>query len=290
VYGTKVNDNPTKGDNPILAFFRQEYVQQNILDLVDAGKFRALYNIFAKKQVAHSDFYEKSNAHDYNIIYCQDLYKKSPSEMSEYLELQKSVLSPNADSWPDSKLLENRKIFFTSTKFESSLNLEDDQNASRRAQIVMKYEGNDIPYAYASDTKLNSIEVAKAASGKASETTSSVSDSGQSKLVDTLNKLGGGAGSSATLVYKYAAILSLTFTSDSEDAKEALKNKVFNGITKDKIEAASGVLGEKKIMPRGRLNKVDADTLVLKIMKSIDGYSSKPAAAESETTADSKVA
>ena len=95
--------------NPILAFLKTKFAQELLkTKLLNINTFKAIYNAVAKRLVADSQFVAEN---DYNIIYCRDLYTKSPSEMIEYLETQQSILSPTASKYTAKDLLRNRKIF-----------------------------------------------------------------------------------------------------------------------------------------------------------------------------------
>jgi hypothetical protein len=240
--------------NPLLAFVAQEWVQKNLLltDLLNASTFRAIYNALATRQVAGSEFLK---ANDYNIIYCRDLYSKSATEMANYLELQKSVLDPNAETGKyTTATLRNRKVFFQIKNLNGK-----DLNPSRSASKLSDISDDKVPKARGTSTKLNGLDFVKKASGKDLEPTTSLSGAKQDALVKLLQ----------TPATKYAAILALAMTTNSSQAKEALKKDIFNTLSSDDVRNATVSLASRDIMPKGKLNKSDADSLVAKIIASL---------------------
>jgi hypothetical protein len=239
--------------NPLLAFVRQGWVQKYLLQpgLLNANTFRAIYNALATRQVAGSEFLKDN---DYNIIYCRDLYSKSASTMAEYLELQKNILNPNAKTGNyAAATLKNRKVFF-------QINIgSKDLNPSRNATKLSSIAEDKVPKAKDPATKLNSLEFVKEASGKNLDPTTSLSGDKQDILVKQLQ----------TPAVKYAAILALALTTDSTQAKEALKKDIFGTVSSDDIRNATVSLASRDIMPKGKLNKTDADALVAKIVSSL---------------------
>lgn len=238
--------------NPLLAFVAQDWVQTELLltDLLNASTFRAIYNALVKRQVASSEFLATNN---YNILYCRDLYTKSATEMSEYLELQKTVLKPNAEEYSKTLLLNNRKTFF-------KIAIKDvDQHPDKLAAKLTDVPNNRVPKATNAATKLNNLKLAKLISGKAPELTTNLSSDKQDSLVKQLQ----------TPATKYAAILALALTTDSPEAKKALSKDIFGTLSSDDILNATKALASRDIMPKGKLNKADADALVAKIVSSL---------------------
>ncbi len=243
-----------KGGNPILAFVNQEYVQKHLLipGLLNANTFKAIYNAVAKKLVADSEFFSER---DYNIIYCKNLYTKSPAEIEKYLRLQsdENLLKTPATIYSAAAQAKN-KIVFLYTKEISELNPE------KRADEI-KADTDDLTNPYADinkvyDATLNSYELAQLIAGKAKRPTTSLSTEKQEELVKKLNHDS----------ERYAAVLALSMTTDSTVAKDAL-NK-FGGIQADKVLGAFRRLITDNIIPKGQLNSTDADALVTKILAS----------------------
>ena len=244
---------PTR--NPILAFMRQGYVQKHLLQpgLLNANTFRAIYNALVTKQVAGSEFLKENN---YNIIYCRDLYSKSASEMSKYLDLQKLILNPSASEGNGYNTLKNRKTFFyIDIKLKNK-----DQNPVHKIAQLPKISEDRVPNATDINTKLNSLAFVKEACRVSDmDPTTNLSSEKQDELVKYLQ----------TPAIKYAAILALALTTDSSEAKETLSKDIFGTLPADEVLKATKTLASKDIMPKGKLNKTDADALVAKIVASI---------------------
>ena len=240
--------------NPILAFMRQGYVQKYLLQpgLLNANTFRAIYNTLVLRQVAGSEFLA---ANDYNIIYCRDLYTKSASEMSKYLELQKNILKLDGKTYSEDTLIKNRKVFFY-----IDISLENgDQNPNKKVAKLSDVSEDKVPSAKNSTTKLNSLKFAELVNGKKLEPTTDLSGSKQDNLVKQLQ----------TPAAKYAAILALSLTTDSSEAKNTISKDIFGTLQPDEVLKAIQALASRGIMPKGKLNKTDADSLVAKIVASL---------------------
>ena len=241
--------------NPILAFVRRDYVQKALLQpgLLNARTFRAIYNALVTRQVAGSEFLKENS---YNIIYCRDLYSKSASEMSKYLDLQKLILNPNASEDGDYNTLKNRKAFFyIDIKLKNK-----DQNPVHKVAQLPKISEDKVPNATDINTKLNSLTFVKEACKVVDmDPTTNLSGEKQDELVAHLQ----------TPAIKYAAILALALTTNSPEAKKALSKDIFGTLSADEVLKATKTLASKDIMPKGKLNKTDADALVAKIVASI---------------------
>lgn len=97
--------------NPILGFLLTPFGISLIKEkLLNINTFKALYNAVAKKLVAHTEFFKEN---DYNILYCRDLWQKSPTEIIMYLKKQNMVLPASTSSYSAASLDENRELFFT---------------------------------------------------------------------------------------------------------------------------------------------------------------------------------
>lgn len=119
VLGFKKDDPKTK-KNPIMAFIKQKYVQNNLINngLLNINTFKPIYNAVSKKLVANSEFF---NVNDYNIIYCKALYKKPAAEIEEYITLQSKVLGYSATSYPAELLKLNKKLFLAGASSNDTL-------------------------------------------------------------------------------------------------------------------------------------------------------------------------
>lgn len=95
--------------NPIYAFLLIPRVQEFLKkDLLNAETFKAVHNAVAKKYIADS---EMTQSNTYNIIYCIDLYKKTPRDMETYLNCQSKVLKRDASAYSKQTIEKNIKIF-----------------------------------------------------------------------------------------------------------------------------------------------------------------------------------
>ena len=237
------------GSNPILAFVRQEYVQTELLltGLLNTLTFKAIYNAVAKNLVADSEFFNKNN---YNIIYCKDLYTKSAAEMEKYLTLQSEILKGGTTSYSADIQVKNRKVFLQIETGE----ITKIASIEKRADKIKTDPNLAVPEA--SNAKLNSLALAALIAGKAKVPTTSMNKDTQDKLVKKLTHDSD----------KYAAILALSMNTDSAKAKEAL-NK-FGTVRADDVLKAFMRLITNNVIPKGQLNKTDADDLVTKILAS----------------------
>jgi hypothetical protein len=245
------NPEKVRGGNPILAFIRQEYVQTNLLKnkLLNADTFKAIYNAIAKKLVADSEFF---NVNKSNIIYCLNLYKKTPREMEEYLTLQSTILKPSG--YDASALERNRQVFL---HIEAITELDPE----KRSELILNPKNKKKIVSSVVGATLNNIKLARIINGELPTATSSLSVEQQDAVVSRLPKL----------VDKYAAVLSLSLSTESEHAKKALSNDIFGRVPSDSQEVLQALIGlaTKNILPKGKLNTNDADTLTDKILASI---------------------
>lgn len=243
----KIGFDPTT--NPVLAFLLLPFVNQGLLQtkLLNVNSFKAIYNAFAKKMVAYSQF-EKENT--YNIIYCPDLYKKPAKEIEEYLMLQKRVLSPTASVYKADDQIRNRKIFF-------ELFAEPDMNNLIKA--LSDIDSTKVPIA--KNATLNGIERAKALAERLGviKATNEVNlnNKEMSALITKLD----------TVDKKLAAILALSMSTDSKEAKQAVLSGKFKDVDMHKLVA--GAVQIASSISKGKLAEKDADTLVKALLSTI---------------------
>ena len=242
-----------KKTNPILAFVLQKYVQQNLLvnNRLNSQTFKAIYNAVANKYVVDSEFYK---ANDYNIIYCKDLYTKSPAEMEKYLKLQgkleASKLKFTDKVYSRATQNENKQVFI-STKI-SDKPVITDRAANIKATSPANFENLNVQ-----EAKLNSIELAEAILGAEQEKTIPLSNVAQDKIVKALD----------TLAKVYVVIQSLMLHSKSNKAREAIvvyRDK-FANLTQEQITASTEWLAKNNVLPREQIQLSDADALIDKV-------------------------
>jgi hypothetical protein len=246
---------PNNGGNPILAFVLQEYVIINLIKpgLLNANTFKAIYNAVAKQLVADSEFFAQNS---YNIIYCKNLYKKSPKEIEEYLTLQKSILKPSAEVYSANDQLDNRKTFLYIKGINNSIG-EEELNIIKRANAIKKLpDARKIPSVFKAD--LNSIELARQIHEGSNDYTIRRNADELDKIVEKL----------PDLASKFAAILLLC--TKSAEAKGALGHSKFRELNQRQIANAFIKLSSANVLPRGQLQKEDASLLVGKILATLE--------------------
>lgn len=243
--------NPAK--NPILGFIRQKRVVTSLIATkkLNVETFKAIYNAVANNLIAHSELIkEKPKNEEYNIIYCLDLYNKPVKEMLEYIKLQSQILKVSATQYTEADQLKNKRAFLYVDAIK-------EQEENKRATEINKLSNDQLPIV--ASAKLNTLTLARVIDGKVHTPTTSLGGKEQDKLVAQL----------VTLADKHAALLALVLTTQNVAAKNALNDTAFAGLSSDDKLKAAIALSEKGIMPKGQLNKTDADTLVAKIMASL---------------------
>jgi hypothetical protein len=222
-----------KNVNPILGFITDDTVIRNLIrtKLLNINTFKAIYNAIAKKLVAHSEFF---TANDYNIIYCQDLYRKSASEMETYLEAQKKILRVSASEYTKEAQDLNKKVFFYIA------NIAEMDIEKRKVAIAQLPVNATLPEASDPSTTLNSIDLINKLAGI---------DNTRNKTADTNKNSISLTGNTATVAQKlsnrantahaFAAIQYLSITTNTPEADKALQHQRFSGLTTEQIAAAT---------------------------------------------------
>lgn len=255
------------GGNPLLAFVKQKYVQEKLLstDLLNANTFRALYNAISKRQVAHSEFFK---VNDYNIIYCQALYKKSASEIAEYLEVQKNILGPTAKQYTQATLSKNKKAFFYIEKIDGIPNkinreLSTELNIEKRAALLkgINVEVKKLPDAWRTNTALNSLKLAKKVAGASITLDDTELDKSSHSRTENISKLVKELHSPADF---FAALQYISLTTKVPEADEALKNAKLQNIDSERIAQATTTI--KSIVSKSRISETEAKALVAVIL------------------------
>lgn len=141
-----------KETNPILAFFLQSYVQDNLLKtkLINTNTYKVLHNAIAKHTVADSEFMETS---DDNIIYCKNWYSFGLGDMDRYLKLQNTSLSGKATEYSADELLDNRRVLIDIGS--------EGQSPQEIAAEQLKADASAFPKFTDSDVKLNDLAIAE---------------------------------------------------------------------------------------------------------------------------------
>jgi hypothetical protein len=95
--------------NPFLAFLIRPFAKKMVLeDLLNAETFKGIYNAVAHEYLADSEFVQENS---YNILYCVDLYKQTPTDIEEYLRCQSAILKPSAPKYSEKTRAKNIQIF-----------------------------------------------------------------------------------------------------------------------------------------------------------------------------------
>ena len=239
-------DDPKSKHNPILAFIKQTHVQKLLIDgVLNANTFKGIYNAVAKNLVATSEFF---NTNTYNIIYCKDLYTKSAKEIEEYLKLQSSILEVSANAYDAAKQEFNRKIFINITDIT-------EPEPTKRAKLILSPNTKSVATTN-DNAKLNSLKLAKAICGKQESAAVALNSEDQKNIVDKLQ-------SKEALA---AAILAISMTTDSENAKKAIASGIFTNTDSAKVLTAASKIATSNILPKGKLQATDANAIVDKIL------------------------
>ena len=144
-------------ENPLLAFIQLEYVRKNIIGvgLLNHNTYKAIHTAIVKKLVPDSEFYHASA---YNILYCRNLYKKTPAVMVEYLTAQHSILDTTGNKITVAAQNANRRAFLQVAKPTGSL----DTQVKQQQEIA----DDNLPSMMATDAVLNDLDLAYAVAGK----------------------------------------------------------------------------------------------------------------------------
>ena len=246
-----------KNINPILGFITDDYVIRSLLmtNLLNVNTFKAIYNTVSKKLVADSEFF---NANDYNIIFCQDLYRKPAAEILEYITLQKNILSPSASTYTKAYQDRNKKTFFYIPGIKE---LDPEKRAKEIAALPAS---TVLPDADDVSTKLNSLEVIRNIRG--TRNSNNVVDKNNGKSSTKSSALAREVGSTPASIL--AAIQYISATSNTPEAIKALKHDAFNKVSMDALIAASA--GVNKIMKEAELPDSEVKTFIALLLGRLD--------------------
>ena len=250
----------TPETSPLLKFLTKDFTTKLITDnKFKSGTFNTILLAYKDALVEASVFAgDIKEVGKYNILYCLDLYEKSPTDMLAYLKLQKSVLEAG-------NAVKNKLTFLKSNAFTSS---EPEERAKEiKDQIKTGKLPGDLPSE--SETletcKLNNLDLVKLIADSDHTIPATLNSAGQDTVIAKL----------PTLEDKFAAIFALSLTTSSADAKQALKDSRFSGLSAEDRLAAATKLASSDILPKGQIKKSDADALVAKIISSISKDSTK---------------
>jgi hypothetical protein len=246
-----------KKTNPILGFVIQPHVVKKLLlpGLLNSSTFRAIYEAIVKKLVADSELFVKN---DYNIIYCQDLYKKSASEMIKYLNMQKNVLSPTASVYTKADQEKNKKTFFYIKAIK-----EQDIN-QRRAAIAKLPTGTSLPIAYNASTTLNSMAFITAFIGiqKGSAAGNNTKQTSTSRSAANI------AGKIKSKEQAFAAIQYLGAITGASEALKALQHSVFNDVSAGELAKATAQI--VPFMKKAQLPEEETKSFINRVLDGLE--------------------
>ena len=266
VLGFEISLEASGTRNPILAFLAQENIQRNLImtGLLNVNTFRALYNAVAKKLVADSEFFKANN---YNIIYCNALYKKSARDIEAYLMLQKDILNPTAGKYAAKDLVRNKVVFLQAHELPALSELTSKQRTAKIQNFLANRDSNvvlnELSKIKIETAPLNSLECAEDVNDNwDGNRTERLDDQGQNDIV---SKLTNGQGNTS-LSHVCATILYLAMNTNSKKAKAALNNEKFKKLPSEQIFSAMTELASKSILPKGQLQAEEADALIDKLL------------------------
>ena len=240
--------------------------------LLNASTFKAIYNAVAKKLVVDSEFFASN---DYNIIYCQDLYRKPLADIVKYLTLQKGILSPSASTYTKADQDRNKKTFFSlvgiraldviSKRYpEESL----ERYEKLKAAIEELPSNTKLPSAEEPATKLNDLVLASVLAGKTSNQADDdeASNEQYGSAGDVVRKIINGKGN--TNARALAAIQYLSATTDIPEAKVVLKHEAFKTVSMEDFIAASAIV--TKIMKEAKLPANEVKSFIALILNKLE--------------------
>lgn len=245
--------------SPILSFITKTYVIDDLIktDKLNAKTFKAILNAYIDKVVSFKEFTRDKLDKDYNIIYSKALYSKSPSEIYKYLAFQSKILS---STLPDEEIHGQNKLTFMSTGVATEF--DPVARAEEIKQLIKNKEWEAA--SPVEDGDLNNLDLVELIRGESYTKTSSLDSKAQDAVVKKLK---------TTPAEIAAAIVLLATTTDSTKAKEAITTA--NSFIKDNIEPKNlfikmSEIAKKGILPKGELNKSDADSLVTKLLAELN--------------------
>lgn len=253
-----------KNVNPILGFILDDTVLRNLLQtkLLNVNTFKAIYNAVSKKLVADSEFF---NANDYNIIFCQDLYRRPAAEIIKYLTVQKSILSPSASAYTKADQERNKKTFFELTDIDTLDAIKKrypEESSERYARLKAAIEnlptGTELPPANNTATKLNNLSLASFLAGDNSGVAVDEEESQSNTKPDTTRYLAKKL--SANSAQAFVALQYLNATTNTPEVAKALKHEAFKNLS---IEALMGVSASvMKAMKEAKLSGNDVKQFI----------------------------
>jgi hypothetical protein len=256
-------------NNPFYNFLKGGFGKDLVKkDLLNASTFKAIFTAVQKKQVVTSEFREVfDGAKEYNILYCTNLYKKSPDKITEYLDLQSKILSPSATEYTAKDKLKNKQVFIRVSLAADPT--KDDKSTKAYVERLKKYAAQ-IAGKSVQEAELNSIETASKIYNmlngrRVEDDVTSVGDEAQKSIVSKIN-------SSAEI---FAALQLLNTYSSSATIQKILSiatnHQSVSSLRLADINAVQPVVA--KIIPAGKINTKDAVTIANALLNKLQGKS-----------------
>jgi hypothetical protein len=243
-------------ENSMLIFITLDFTKE----LLRSGKlnvltFKAIYNALAKKLVVDSEFRKQNK---YNIIYCKDLYNRSPKEMEQYLEIQSGILKASSATYDATTQVYNKRVFY---HFDVIKETEPSKYIATVTNKENPRPGSKlIAVSPIADLKLNSIQVAdkiyRLMSG----------ESGNEKVTLDNQKVAAIGNEIKSIPQAYATLLTLYVKSNSQEARKAMALPYFSRIGVEELNSAVLALAKSNILPEGQIQTDSADALVNNIV------------------------
>jgi hypothetical protein len=234
-----------KNTNPILGFLIEDIVVRNLIQTkyLNINTFKAIYNAVAKNLVANSEFF---TANDYNIIYCQDLYRRPASEMEAYLKLQMNILKPSASAYTVADQKKNKLVFFYLD------NIKELDPEKRKEAIKNLPEDFKFPEATDPGTTLNNLDLANKLFGSNELNTNKARK--QNNSAESLSK------NITSKADAFAVLQQLSVTADSPEALAVMQHESFKSLSIDDIVKATARM--KPILQQTKLAKDEVKSFI----------------------------
>lgn len=244
-----------RSTNPILSFLCNDYVKTNLIKtgLINANTFKAIYNSVAEELIPDTEF-AKDN--DYNLVYCQALYKKPPREILDYFKLQKEILK-NVDKDPQKYQALNKKLFIKVQNIDG----RSSQQIKKYARDLHEMSAEKIPSI--KDAEINMLLLAKELKnvfmGKSADlkTATHLTRTSLDNLMAELD----------TPARLLAALTMIVATTGSEQAKKIMEDSGFSGVSAKNLAAAAKSVAA---VLSNKLNKDSVKVLVQAIGDKVD--------------------
>lgn len=248
-----------KTANPLLAFITLPYVQKNLIlpGLLSSVTYKALHTAWSEDLIADSELIKANN---YNIIYCRDLYRKSPAEIKTYLKLQNNsyLLSVNKTVYNLTTQQRNRCVFLAFKKNTTT-------NYQEKLKYQLKIPTEELASVRTPGIKLNDLNFVEdllLVISKKGQSIENKLETAYTNYNDTLepttdNELINYANKFDTVAKIYAMLQFICMNTSSNKAITALVDKRFSKISQQELSTAISQISKytsKTKLPVDRLD------------------------------------